>query len=69
MLKVLLTSAALVGFAFTGFAVRAEIAPVKIGYVDMQKAIQATESGKKAKKDLEKEFNDKKAELQETVYI
>lgn len=36
----------------------------KIGYVDMQKAIQETSTGKKAKKDLEKEFNAKKAELQ-----
>jgi outer membrane protein len=42
---------------------RAEGLPVKIGYVDMQKAIQSTETGKKAKKDLEKEFNDKKKEL------
>lgn len=36
----------------------------KIGYVDLQKAIQETSAGKKAKKDLEKEFNAKKAELQ-----
>ena len=44
---------------------RADIPSTKIGYVDMQKAIQATESGKKAKKDLEKEFNEKKKELTE----
>jgi outer membrane protein len=36
----------------------------KIGYVDMQKAIQETSAGKKAKKELEKEFNAKKSELQ-----
>jgi outer membrane protein len=36
----------------------------KIGYIDMQKAIQETSAGKKAKKDLEKEFNAKKVELQ-----
>ena len=36
----------------------------KIGYVDLQKAIQETSAGKKAKKDLEKEFNTKKADLQ-----
>src|SRR4051794_9606192 len=36
----------------------------KIGYVDMQKAIQETTTGKNAKKELEKEFNAKKAELQ-----
>ena len=39
-------------------------AETKIGYVDMQKAIQETSTGKKAKKDLEKEFNAKKVELQ-----
>lgn len=37
---------------------------VKIAYVDMQKAIQSTEAGKKAKSDLEKDFNDKKKDLQ-----
>lgn len=36
----------------------------KIGYVDMQKAIQETTTGKNAKKELEKEFNAKKQELQ-----
>lgn len=39
-------------------------ADVKIGYIDMQKAIQETASGKKAKKDLEEEFNKKKKELE-----
>ncbi len=42
----------------------ARAADTKIGYVDMQKAIQETTTGKKAKKDLEKEFNAKKADLQ-----
>jgi outer membrane protein len=42
----------------------ASAADVKIGYVDLQKAIQETSAGKKAKKELEKEFNAKKAELQ-----
>lgn len=50
--------------SFIGLTARAEVPPTKIGYVDMQKAIQATEAGKKAKKDLEKEFNDKKKDLQ-----
>src|ERR1700687_4885209 len=36
----------------------------KIGYVDMQKAIQATDAGKKAKTELEGEFNKKKKELE-----
>lgn len=39
-------------------------ASIKIGYVDMQKAIQATKVGKKAKKTLENEFKKKKKELQ-----
>jgi outer membrane protein len=36
----------------------------KIATVDMQKALQSVESGKKAKAQLEKEFNAKKKELQ-----
>lgn len=36
----------------------------KIGYIDMQKAIQNTAAGKKAKKELEDEFNKKKKELE-----
>ena len=39
-------------------------AEVKIGYVDMQKAIQETAAGKKAKKELEDEFNKKKKDLE-----
>lgn len=42
--------------------VRAE--EIKIGVVDMQKAIQSVEAGKKAKGQLEKEFNARKKELQ-----
>lgn len=38
-------------------------AEVKIGYIDMQKAIQETAAGKKAKKELEDEFNKKKKDL------
>jgi outer membrane protein len=37
---------------------------IKIGTVDMQKALQSVEAGKKAKSQLEKEFNAKKKELQ-----
>src|SRR4051794_29494735 len=36
----------------------------KIGFVDMQKAIQETEEGKKAKKELEADFNKKKKDLE-----
>jgi len=39
-------------------------ADVKIGTVDMQKALQTVDAGKKARSELEKEFNKKKAELQ-----
>lgn len=63
MLK-LMTVVALSSVVAFGMMARADIPAIKIGYVDMQKAIQATEAGKKAKKDLEKEFNDKKTELQ-----
>jgi outer membrane protein len=42
----------------------AQAAELKIGYIDMQKAIQETSAGKKAKKDLEKEFNAKKEEVE-----
>lgn len=50
-------AAALIGMA-------ASAADVKIGYIDMQKAIQETSAGKKAKKDLEEDFNKKKKELE-----
>jgi outer membrane protein len=36
----------------------------KIGYIDMQKAIQGTTTGKKAKSDLEVEFNKKKKDFE-----
>ncbi|WII72024.1 OmpH family outer membrane protein [Bdellovibrio sp. 22V] len=39
-------------------------AEAKVGYVDMQKAIQSTSAGKKAKAELEGEFNKKKKELE-----
>lgn len=42
----------------------ARAADVKIGFIDMQRAIQETSEGKKAKKNLEAEFNKKKAELE-----
>ncbi len=38
--------------------------PFKIGIVDMQRTLQTVEAGKKAKSQLEKEFNAKKKELQ-----
>lgn len=37
---------------------------MKVGTVDMQRAIQSVEAGKKAKSQLEKDFNSRKKELQ-----
>lgn len=42
----------------------AHAADSKIGFVDMQKAIQSTTAGKKAKAELEGDFNKKKKELE-----
>lgn len=42
----------------------ASASELKIGFVDMQKAIQEVSAGKKAKKELETEFNKKKKELE-----
>ncbi|WP_347357585.1 OmpH family outer membrane protein [Bdellovibrio sp.] len=39
-------------------------AEAKVGFVDMQKAIQSTSAGKKAKTELESDFNKKKKELE-----
>lgn len=39
-------------------------AETKVGFVDMQKAIQSTSAGKKAKTELEADFNKKKKELE-----
>lgn len=48
---------AILGFSFSAMA------EVKIGYVDMQKAIQSTKAGKKARASLEKEFKAKEKQL------
>jgi outer membrane protein len=47
--------------ALPAFAVADEL---KLGTVDMQKALQSVDAGKKAKSQLEKDFNAKKKELQ-----
>ena len=44
----------------TGGVVRAEDAAFKVGVVDMQKALQTVDAGKKAKNQLQKEFDTKK---------
>src|ERR1035437_10161799 len=45
------------------FTTQARADDVKIGYVDMQKALQTVDAGKKAKSQLESEFNKRKQEL------
>ncbi|MCB0407851.1 MAG: OmpH family outer membrane protein [Bdellovibrionales bacterium] len=60
MKKILLT--AVLGLA--SVFVFGAMAETKLGYVDMQKAIQATSTGKAAKAKLEKDFNKKKKELE-----
>ncbi|MDZ4677868.1 MAG: OmpH family outer membrane protein [Oligoflexia bacterium] len=56
----------LVGFVFLLSSIgMASDETIKIGYIDMQKAIQTTDAGKKAKKELETEFNSKKKDLQD----
>ena len=56
------TALAMLMVGFLGTAAHAE--EMKLGFIDMQKAIQETAAGKKAKKDLEDEFNKKKKELE-----
>lgn len=46
---------------FLSFSAQAEL---KVGYVDLQKAIEGTSTGKKARAELEKEFKAKKKELE-----
>lgn len=41
----------------------AQAADMKLGYIDMNKALQETSAGKKAKAELEKEFKAKRDEL------
>lgn len=57
-------SLSLVAIAFTLGLGQVHAAEIKVGFIDMQKAIQETATGKKAKKELEDEFNKKKKELE-----
>jgi len=54
----------LVAITFTLGLSQAYAAEIKVGFIDMQKAIQETATGKKAKKALEDEFNKKKKDLE-----
>ena len=60
-----MTQHGIIGLILASFLSTAALAAeVKIGYIDMQKAIQETAAGKKAKKELEEEFNKKKKDLE-----
>ncbi|MBL7543415.1 MAG: OmpH family outer membrane protein [Bdellovibrionaceae bacterium] len=59
MTKSLISMVAVVGFSLSGVA-----AEFKVGVVNLQKAIQATSAGKKAKTELESDFEKKKKDLQ-----
>ena len=43
---------------------RAEVAPAKVAIIDMQRAIQSVGEGKKARENLQKEWEDKQKKLQ-----
>lgn len=60
MKKQMILSTLVMSLAFSASA-----ADIKIGIVDMQKALQSVEAGKKAKSELEGEFNKRKKELQD----
>lgn len=53
----------ILGLMLMAFAGSASAAETKIGYVDVQKAIQATSAGKKAKENLDGEFAKRKKDL------
>jgi outer membrane protein len=62
--SLIVSSAALAAVILSpSFTVRAHAEETKIGIVDMQKAIQTTDAGKKARAALEKEIESKKKEL------
>ncbi len=52
-----------VGLAVSLMTVSSFAADLKIGYVDLQKAVQNTKAGKEARSSLEKEFKSKEADL------
>lgn len=60
LMRVLGLTVAMSAIGFNSMAA----AEIKIAVVDLQKALQTVDSGKKAKSTLEKEFNEKKKALQ-----
>lgn len=59
MKRILIVTGMIIGFGLTSLA-----AETKFGYVDLQKAIQSTTAGKKAKTELEAEFNKRKKDIE-----
>lgn len=59
MKKILIIAGAILSFGLKSIAAEA-----KFGYVDLQKAIQSTNVGKKAKTELEAEFNKRKKDIE-----
>jgi len=59
-----MNSLKLLAVVITSLSFGAFAAETKIGYIDMQKAVQATKAGKKAKADLEKELEKRRKEFQ-----
>ncbi len=57
-----------IGMLFVGLflvaGIAAHAADTKFGYVDLQKAIQSTTAGKKAKAELEADFNKRKKDME-----
>lgn len=54
----------IIACAVIGLGLTAHSADIKFGYVDLQKAIQSTSVGKKAKAELESEFNKRKKDIE-----
>lgn len=54
----------ILSFMLMGFSAAAVASVSNVVMIDMQRAVQSTTAGKKAKSTLETEFNKKKAELQ-----
>ncbi len=62
--KFSLLASLIVATGICSFAASAATAEVKIGIVDVPKAIQATKEGQKIKKDLEEDYSKRKADLE-----
>lgn len=62
MRKLLSVAGIFIGLALAGSG--ASAAEIKLGYVDLQKAIQSTSAGKKAKSELETEYNKRKKDIE-----